>query len=326
LEPRGCLEQGLLGTRSSAIPAHRWFWMRRSEEEAKQKPAWAADKKAITVSARKVEANRKNALKSTGPKTLRGKAYSGRNAIKHGLFTRQLADFAAHAEDSWEYDELLAGLRAQHQPIGTAEELEVERLARCWWRLKRAWRYENAMNRVALRSHGRRELAEQAEWCKELDKEDETAVLQLQSAANEIEETGEVPEGMKQRIFAIDPEFESMWTSSERAVEQVMADPKISKESRELGSKELSWVRLSSMVHIRVDAIEQRGRMRSSAVREIAIAPHVIPNAVALDKILRYETTIERQLGRTVDRLERLQRRRQGEITPPPVSIRLTRG
>jgi len=30
-----------------------------------------------TVSIRKIEANRKNALKSTGPKTLRGKAYSG---------------------------------------------------------------------------------------------------------------------------------------------------------------------------------------------------------------------------------------------------------
>src|ERR1039458_464783 len=41
---------------------------------------------------------------------------------------------------------------------------------------------------------------------------------------------------------------------------------------------------------------------------------------------LRYETTIERQLGRSVDRLEQLPRRRKGEMLLPPVSVRLTRG
>ena len=43
---------------------------------------WAADNKASTLSARKVAANRQNALKSTGPRTAKGKAQSGRNAIK----------------------------------------------------------------------------------------------------------------------------------------------------------------------------------------------------------------------------------------------------
>jgi len=36
-------------------------------------------------------------------------------------------------------------------------------------------------------------------------------------------------------------------------------------------------------------------------------------------KILRYETTIERSLGRAYDRLERLQRRRKGEPVLPPL-------
>jgi hypothetical protein len=131
--------------------------MKHSGEEAKQQAApRAADKKTITVSARKLEANRKNALKSTGPKTPRGKAYSARNAIKHGLFSGEMMDFMSHGEDPTEYGEVLNGLRVQYQPIGTAEELEVERLALCWWRLKRAWRYENATNRVALRDFGRR--------------------------------------------------------------------------------------------------------------------------------------------------------------------------
>jgi hypothetical protein len=43
-----------------------------------------------------------------------------------------------------------------------------------------------------------------------------------------------------------------------------------------------------------------------------------------LDKIMRYETTLERQLYRAMDQLERLQRRREGEEVPPPVNVELS--
>ena len=81
----------------------------------------------------------------------------------------------------------------------------------------------------------------------------------------------------------------------------------------------------SYMVTAGIDFVEQFAQWRWSSVQQIATAQHVIPNGDALDKILRYETTIERQLGRSVDRLERLQRRRQGEMIPPPASVHLTR-
>ena len=90
-------------------------------------------------SQRKLKAKRENAKKSPGPKTLRGKAYSRRNALKHGLFARH-SDFFLQGEDSSEYEKLLRDLRDQSQPIGRAEELEVERITLCWGRLKRAWR------------------------------------------------------------------------------------------------------------------------------------------------------------------------------------------
>lgn len=288
-------------------------------------PRTETEKSAFTTSARKVAANRQNAQKSTGPKTTKGKVYSGRNAIKHGLFTRQLIDFANHGEDSQEYEELRGGLRAQYQPIGTAEELEVERLALCWWRLKRAWRYENAMNCVALQASAGRELATQRELCKQQDKKDQTMILQLKTAADEIEEKGEISREMKDRIFAIDPGIESMWESMESEPEEKMGDPTTSKMCQDLSSEERSSIRAASTVYLRIDFIEQVARLRSSADRENAIAKHVIPDNYALDRLLRYENTIERQLGRTVDRLERLQRRRQGEMTPPPLSVHLTR-
>jgi len=40
------------------------------------------------ISERKLQANRANAKKSTGPRTARGKAYSSRNAQKHGLLSQ----------------------------------------------------------------------------------------------------------------------------------------------------------------------------------------------------------------------------------------------
>src|ERR1017187_5803450 len=91
-----------------------------------------------TISQRKLKANRENARKSTGPKTPSGKASSRRNAITHGLFVRHITDFKALDENRQEYEDLLNGLWGQYQPDGRAEEVEVERIALCYWRQKRA--------------------------------------------------------------------------------------------------------------------------------------------------------------------------------------------
>jgi hypothetical protein len=49
-----------------------------------------------------------------------------------------------------------------------------------------------------------------------------------------------------------------------------------------------------------------------------------LPDAINMDRILRYETTIQRQLDRTLDQLERLQRSRKGEHVPAPVTVQLS--
>lgn len=49
-----------------------------------------------------------------------------------------------------------------------------------------------------------------------------------------------------------------------------------------------------------------------------------LPLVADLDRILRYETTIHRQLVYAINQLERLQRARKGEHVPAPVSVQLS--
>jgi hypothetical protein len=296
------------------------------EEKVQGAAARRKNKKAITVSARKIEANRKNALKSTGPKTLRGKASSRINAVKHGLFVRPITDFEALSEDPQEYEDLLNGLWRQYCPVGRAEEIEVERVAVCCWRLKRAWRYENAVNLAARRDFVRAELAEQEPYCKERDEEEEAVILQLQSAKKELEDGGvEISQELKQRICAMMPGLEALWSALDNGAQERLEEPDVSKMARELSPEMRSRVLSRFTLTKAIAFLEAVGTRRWTNVTEAAVGRHAIPNGDALDKILRYEAAIERQLGRTVDRLERLQRRRKGEMIPPPVSVHLTR-
>jgi hypothetical protein len=66
-----------------------------------------------TVSLRKIEANRRNARKSTGPKTASGKKRVSTNAIRHGFYAKGLlVPHPDGREDQAEYDDLCLGIRA----------------------------------------------------------------------------------------------------------------------------------------------------------------------------------------------------------------------
>jgi len=51
---------------------------------------------------------------------------------------------------------------------------------------------------------------------------------------------------------------------------------------------------------------------------------HSLPLGADLDRILRYETAIHRQLVYAISQLERLQRGRKGEYLPAPLSVQLS--
>src|SRR5437667_8429024 len=98
------------------------------------------------ISAGKIEANRKNASKSTGPKSIQGKQTVAHNATKHGFLSRvAVIKDRDGGESQDEFDQLYAKRRANLQPVGCMEDLLVERIAVSHWRKRRLLRYENGM-------------------------------------------------------------------------------------------------------------------------------------------------------------------------------------
>jgi len=88
---------------------------------------------------KQINANRQNAQKSTGPKTVEGKAAVSQNAVKHGLFSDSLIRGENPAVYEAFHDEMLADLA----PVGAVETMLAERVISLWWRLRRAERMQN---------------------------------------------------------------------------------------------------------------------------------------------------------------------------------------
>jgi hypothetical protein len=91
------------------------------------------------TSDKQAQANRRNALRSTGPKTPEGKAAVRHNATKHGLLSQEVL---LPGEDAAALEELGERLRAELQPVGELEGLLVDRIIAAYWRLRRLGRVE----------------------------------------------------------------------------------------------------------------------------------------------------------------------------------------
>jgi hypothetical protein len=107
-----------------------------------------------TVSLRRIESNRRNSQKSTGPKTAIGKKRVSRNAVRHGFFSKfLLIQHPDGKESQGEFDDFYAGVCKHYQPVGWLEELWVEKIAVCSWRLRRLIRCESGQIARALAGH-----------------------------------------------------------------------------------------------------------------------------------------------------------------------------
>jgi hypothetical protein len=98
------------------------------------------------TSLKQIEANRRNALRSTGPRSEEGKQRASRNALRHGLTAETVLEPLEDPEDYKLFEEAIA---AEYDAESAVERELVLRLASLLWRLRRASSIEAALFELA---------------------------------------------------------------------------------------------------------------------------------------------------------------------------------
>lgn len=118
-------------------------------------------KEEAMTSERQKSANRRNAKKSTGPKTKKGKRKSSKNAIKHGILSERAGGLAKNGFEPFSeeklfreeklFEKLQSRLKQELNPKSQIETLIVERLAITIWRERRLVTYEERLIDISRR-------------------------------------------------------------------------------------------------------------------------------------------------------------------------------
>lgn len=295
----------------------------------------------------KIEANRVNALLSSGPKTPEGKERVKRNALKHGILSKEVVITAGDgAESREEFDELLQSFVEELNPVGAVEAMLVEKIAVCYWRLRRVLRAEVGQIRQRTDTFYYRREIQQAQ---ELEVEDaglfgvsvkgyerltrnsvgiKRLLGALTDAAGDIKRKGFIDENA---LLEVAESFEG----SGLEVELEFLNQCITEECRERIAEEWGYegelpspdrcrkemLRLIASKKRELKRMLQEAQAREKLEAQSALASFSIPSEDVIDKLLRYETVIERSLYRAIHELQRLQSARMGQSVAAPAVL-----
>jgi hypothetical protein len=289
----------------------------------------------MAVTAKKIEANRRNAQKSTGPKTADGKAVSKLNALKHGLLAQTVVVRGHKLQESnHEFKKLCQEFYADLNPVGPLEEMLLGQIVTASWRLRRARTAESG--EIALSVDGgwwtrRRQnpLLESMEWdifgdpvhaMRDSALGNRLMESQLKAVRASVDKTGELTEDAIQSVIFHGKPY-SLTTDLEGLRSRLQQNPEgLEPSALRAKQKEQALAYLDRKLR-HISWGKSNCEEREEMEEEMRQAAAVLPSEETLDKILRYEAALERQLFRAMNQLERLQRRRQGENIPAPLTM-----
>jgi hypothetical protein len=294
-----------------------------------------------TMTPKQIEANRRNAVKSTGPRTAGGKAVSSMNALKHGIFSREvLVRGLNRKESSRDLAALYQRFWDDWHPVGPTEEMLVDQIVTAHWRLRRALTAESAEIALSVdvgHRNRKQPMNPRLQWMLwEVNGDpvfsmgdSTTGIHVLESHLRDIrqavERDGELTEAAVQEILVNFGGKPNRMTKDLEALRLRLADNPDGLDAVALRARNLEMA--LKYVNGELNRLQWREAVcekREAVEEECCQAAAVLPSMEVLEKIQRYETKLERQMFRAMAQLERLQRMRQGETLPAPLSVEVS--
>ena len=264
-------------------------------------------------------ANRTNALSSTEPTSIEGKAVASRNATRHGLLSAKLF---LEDEDPAAFGRLLGDLLRSMAPLGAIEMALVERIAVTIWRQRRLVHAETAslsLARQAKKVAGAVSSELGRGYGSEIE-QDELAPFDAdteawsRNALAEIEALDEIDiRSLEQKAPLI---FEQLQSDAEEDGEEPAAFALSQKGGLTGYINELTlWCHRQLM--------EAEARPHVLALAEQVRAKRLILPADTLELLARYQTTLDNQLYKALKALREAQEWRLKTLEASPQSVEL---
>jgi hypothetical protein len=284
--------------------------------------------------------------RATGPRTQIGKQRSSRNGIKHGIFSEATL---LKGESRAQFELLRTQMWETLRPEGIVEELLVDKLASLSWRYRRLlsaeraeiqkntefleWDDRNRKNEEAERI-GRRQVVEHENGL--ISKIQNPEILDcclelLRELREQIKASGLQYEEDTSILYRIYGEEQSLRETPQDTYEQWSDTAETSEEERAREGdatpeecKENVLETLDEEIK-RLKLFQRKNAALESLRIKIEIVRQSVPEGPDLDRLLRYETSLERAFDRTLGQLERLQRLRLGQPVAPRLEVNISK-
>jgi hypothetical protein len=274
---------------------------------------------------------------ATGPRTTAGKNQSKFNALKVKFFARAtLLD----GESAAEREDLRRGIWKEVRPETQSEMEETEHLFDLYWLRRRVRRAKDAELAKAVQFSGQYSQEAQRQQAWDASHTGETtggmlryqwnpyvlqeAIASLTFMRNALDGGGFSAENpypwILRKLYGLDHNGEAScdllgdyhycWLGACQ-----MNASKEAWKKMAVAAFDSEIQRLRDLETKAISTDEQRGMLETTAA--------LLPANDVLDRIIRSEAHISREIDRTLNRLEKLQRRRKGQPEPPTLEVRL---
>lgn len=275
------------------------------------------------LSLQKISANRKNAQLSTGPKTALWKAKSALNAVKHGVFTKECLKNISD-EEARDYETLRLGIFESLKPKDQMQAILCDKVTIDVWRLRKVLAFEQGAMQLEIlnldASSSAVELIRRESLIRgyENHKAEWTNLNQLKKwlASNKTANLPDLSENTYELLEEIVQKLKQRFRENYRHMDiELLGNCKHLSEFCTWNELDLNKFKVDLL-----ESIEDKLRLGSNMPnyyennlqefdykRSIYETVAQIPSAENTDKVIRYETHLQRSIEKNLRLLRSLQ-------------------